>query len=39
MQLLTRELPGTGGLHKATPEDFVVDELPAYAPSGEGGHT
>jgi tRNA pseudouridine13 synthase len=39
MQLLTRDLPGTGGLHKATPEDFVVDELPAYPPSGEGGHT
>ena len=36
---LTRELPGTGGLHKATPEDFVVDELPAYPPSGEGTHT
>ena len=39
MQLLTPDLPGTGGLHKATPEDFIVDELPAYAPSGEGGHT
>jgi tRNA pseudouridine13 synthase len=39
MQLLTRELPGTGGLHKAVPEDFVVDEMPAYAPSGEGTHT
>jgi tRNA pseudouridine13 synthase len=39
MQLLTRDLPGTGGLHKATPEDFLVDELPAYAPSGEGSHT
>ena len=39
MQLLTSDLPGTGGLHKATPEDFLVDELPAYAPSGEGGHT
>jgi tRNA pseudouridine13 synthase len=23
----------------AQPEDFVVDEIPAYAPSGEGGHT
>jgi tRNA pseudouridine13 synthase len=23
----------------AAPEDFVVDEIPAYAPSGEGGHT
>jgi tRNA pseudouridine13 synthase len=39
MRLLTRDLPGTGGLHKTTPEDFVVDELPAYAPSGEGAHT
>jgi len=39
MQLLTHDLPGTGGLHKATPEDFVVDELPAYTPSGEGPHT
>jgi tRNA pseudouridine13 synthase len=39
MRLLTADLPGTGGLHKASPDDFVVDELPAYAPSGEGGHT
>src|SRR5262245_5302680 len=39
MLLATRDLPGTGGLHKATPEDFIVDELPAYAPSGEGTHT
>jgi tRNA pseudouridine13 synthase len=39
MLLLTRDLPGTGGLHKATPEDFIVDELPAYATSGEGSHT
>jgi tRNA pseudouridine13 synthase len=39
MRLLTRDLPGTGGLHKASPEDFIVDELPAYAPSGEGAHT
>src|SRR4051794_32726828 len=31
MQLITRDLPGTGGLHKATPDDFIVDELPAYA--------
>lgn len=22
-----------------TPEDFVVDEIPLFAPSGEGGHT
>jgi tRNA pseudouridine13 synthase len=39
VELLTRDLPGTAGLHKATPEDFIVDELPAYAPSGEGTHT
>jgi tRNA pseudouridine13 synthase len=23
----------------STPEDFVVDEIPLFAPSGEGGHT
>jgi tRNA pseudouridine13 synthase len=39
MRTLTAELPGTGGLLKTQPEDFVVDELPAYAPSGEGTHT
>jgi tRNA pseudouridine13 synthase len=32
---LTKDLPGCGGLFKATPEDFVVEELPAYEPSGE----
>ncbi|MDP1826195.1 MAG: tRNA pseudouridine(13) synthase TruD [Archangium sp.] len=32
---LTRELPGCGGVFKATPEDFVVEEIPAYEPSGE----
>ena len=24
---------------RSEPEDFLVDELPLYAPSGEGGHT
>lgn len=24
---------------RTTPEDFAVDEIPLYAPSGEGGHT
>lgn len=24
---------------RSTPEDFVVEEIPAYRPSGEGGHT
>lgn len=39
MRLTTRDLPGTGGAAKTTPEDFIVDELPAYSPSGEGSHT
>lgn len=26
------------GVIKTTPEDFVVDEIPAYEPSGEGDH-
>jgi tRNA pseudouridine13 synthase len=34
----TAHLPGTGGLLKSTPEDFVVEEIPAYHPTGEGGH-
>lgn len=36
---VTSDLPGTGGGCKVTPEDFRVDELPAYLPSGEGEHT
>ena len=32
---LTAELPGCGGTFKATPEDFLVEEIPAYEPSGE----
>lgn len=35
---LTSDLPGTGGTLRATDEDFVVDELPAYLPSGAGDH-
>jgi tRNA pseudouridine13 synthase len=35
---LTQGLPGTGGVLRAQPEDFVVDEVPAYAPSGAGDH-
>ncbi len=30
--------PGIGGDLKERPEDFVVREVPAYEPSGEGGH-
>ncbi len=35
---LTRELPGTGGVLKTSPEDFRVEEVPAYEPCGEGSH-
>jgi tRNA pseudouridine13 synthase len=30
--------PPTGGTIRTTPEDFVVEEIPAYEPSGRGGH-
>lgn len=35
---LTADLPGIGGRWKETVEDFVVEELPAYEPVGEGEH-
>jgi tRNA pseudouridine13 synthase len=35
---LTADLPGIGGRLKDRPEDFVVEELPAYEPCGEGEH-
>jgi tRNA pseudouridine13 synthase len=34
--LLTADLPGIGGRIKVEPEDFEVEEIAAYAPSGEG---
>src|SRR5438034_5932904 len=34
--LLTADLPGIGGHIKHVPEDFEVEEIPAYAPSGMG---
>src|SRR5712692_10073042 len=34
--LLTADLGGIGGRIKAQPEDFVVEEVPAYEPSGSG---
>jgi tRNA pseudouridine13 synthase len=33
---ITRHLPGIGGRIKEIPEDFEVEEIPAYAPSGSG---
>ena len=35
---LTTNLPGTGGLIKETPDDFLVEEIPLYLPCGEGEH-
>jgi tRNA pseudouridine13 synthase len=35
---LTADLPGIGGALRGSPEDFRVEELPAYDPAGEGDH-
>lgn len=35
---LTDDLPGLGGRIRAVPEDFVVEEVPLYAPLGDGEH-
>src|SRR5215469_10508267 len=34
--LLTADLPGVGGRIKTMPEDFEVEEVPAYQPAGQG---
>lgn len=38
LPFLTPELPGIGGAIKERPEDFFVQEIPLYEPSGEGEH-
>jgi tRNA pseudouridine13 synthase len=38
LPLVTADLPGSGGTVRAVPEDFRVDEVPAYLPSGAGPH-
>ncbi len=35
---LTADQPGIGGQLKVNPEDFVVEEIPLYLPSGQGQH-
>lgn len=35
---ITHEVPGIGGRIKVRPEDFLVDEMPLYQPSGSGEH-
>jgi tRNA pseudouridine13 synthase len=36
--LLTADLPGLGGRIKTVPEDFEVEEVPAYQPCGTGNY-
>jgi tRNA pseudouridine13 synthase len=38
LPLVTADLAGSGGAIRAVPEDFRVDEVPAYLPSGTGSH-
>ena len=35
---LTADLAGIGGELKQQPQDFIVEEIPAYEPCGEGEH-
>jgi tRNA pseudouridine13 synthase len=35
---LTADLPGIGGRIKQQPDDFIVEEIAAYEPCGEGEH-
>ena len=35
---VTHDLPGLGGTLRATPDDFRVEEIPLYEPTGEGQH-
>lgn len=36
LPFLTADLPGIGGRIKQSPEDFEVEEIPAYEPCGQG---
>lgn len=38
LPLVSDDVPGTGGEIRAQLDDFVVDEIPAYLPDGEGQH-
>lgn len=38
LPFVAADLPGTGGMIKAEPEHFKVEEILPYAPSGEGEH-
>lgn len=38
LPFLSSDVPAISGRLKDSPEDFVVEELPAYAPTGSGEH-
>lgn len=38
LPFITSGIEGVGGVLRERPEDFVVEEVPAYEPSGEGEH-
>ncbi|MFT3921950.1 MAG: tRNA pseudouridine(13) synthase TruD [Myxococcales bacterium] len=38
LPFVTAHVPAVTGVLKQTPEDFEVEEIPAYLPSGEGEH-
>jgi tRNA pseudouridine13 synthase len=38
LPFVTEGIPGSGGVLRRSPEDFRVDEVPAYLPSGTGPH-
>lgn len=38
LPFISGDLPGTGGIIKAVPEHFQVEEMLPYAPCGEGEH-
>jgi tRNA pseudouridine13 synthase len=38
LPFLTRDERSIGGVMRSVPEDFAVEEVPAYLPSGEGDH-
>ncbi len=38
LPLITADMPGISGMLKSRPDDFVVEEIPAYLPCGEGDH-
>ncbi len=35
---VTSDIPGIGGAIKEAPDDFFVEEIPSYVPSGSGEH-